>query len=170
LRRLVSCIAVARAEEQRADAVTTPAYASRVQARVTQRGLQRAGAALIAVAAIILALADAWPFDTSPPKLPADPTLWQLVLSDDITLGFVRLGLVLLAVFVVASVPALVIGGRWIKGFGTTGLTADDAADASQALEEAKTKLDATAHELEAVKQERDEALGLVRSVLGGDE
>jgi hypothetical protein len=125
---------------------------------------------VIVVAAIVLALADAWPFNTSQQKLPADPTLWQLVLSDDITLGFVRLGLILLALFVVGSVPALIIGGRWIKGFGTTGLTADDAADASQALEDAKAKLDASARELEAVKQERDEALGLVRSVLGGNE
>jgi hypothetical protein len=134
--------------------------------RVTQRGFQRVGAVLIVVTAIILALADWWPFDMPAQKLPADPTLWQLMLSDDITLGFVRLGLVLLAVFVV-GVPALIIGGRWIKGFGTTGLTADDAADASQALEAANAKLDATAHELKAVKQERDEALGLVRSVLG---
>jgi hypothetical protein len=138
-----------------------------VLTHVTQRGVQRAGAVIIVVSAIILALADFWPFDTSPRTLPADPTLWQLMLSDDITLGFVRLGLVLLAVFVVGSVPALIIGGRWIKGFGTTGLTADDAADASQALDEAKAKLDATAHQLEAVEQERDEALGLVRSVLG---
>ena len=135
--------------------------------RVTQRGAQRVGAALIVLVAIIFAITNVWPFDASPPKLPADPTIWQLMLSDDTTLGFVRLGLVLLTVFVVASVPALIIGGRWLKGFGTTGLTADDAADASQALDDAKAKLDDTARQLEAVKQERDEALELVRRVLG---
>jgi hypothetical protein len=129
--------------------------------------MQRVGAALIVLVAIIFALANVWPFDASPPKLPADPTIWQLMLSDDTTLGFVRLGLVLLTVFVVASVPALIIGGRWLKGFGTTGLTADDAADASQALDDAKAKLDDTAQQLEAVKQERDEALEPVRRVLG---
>jgi hypothetical protein len=129
--------------------------------------MQRVGAALIVLVAIIFALTNVWPFDASPPKLPADPTIWQLMLSDETTLGFVRLGLVLLTVFVVASVPALIIGGRWLKGFGTTGLTADDAADASQALDDAKAKLDDTAQQLEAVKQERDEALELVRRVLG---
>ena len=129
--------------------------------------MQWVGAALIVLVAIIFALTNVWPFDASPPKLPADPTIWQLMLSDDTTLGFVRLGLVLLTVFVVASVPALIIGGRWLKGFGTTGLTADDAADASQALDDAKAKLDDTARQLEAVKQERDEALELVRRVLG---
>ena len=90
------------------------------------------------------------------------------MLSDDTTLGFVRLGLVLLTVFVVASVPALIIGGRWLKGFGTTGLTADDAADASHALEEAKAKLDDTTKQLEELKQQRDEALQLAHDVLSG--
>jgi hypothetical protein len=140
---------------------------SLVRERVTQRGAQWVGAALIVLVAIVFAITNVWPFDASPPKLPADPTIWQLMLSDDTTLGFVRLGLVLLTVFVVASVPALIIGGRWLKGFGTTGLTADDAADASQALDDAKAKLDDTAHQLEVVKQERDEALELVRRVLG---
>jgi ABC-type multidrug transport system fused ATPase/permease subunit len=140
---------------------------SLVRERVTQRGAQWVGAALIVLVAIVFAITNVWPFDASPPKLPADPTIWQLMLSDDTTLGFVRLGLVLLTVFVVASVPALIIGGRWLKGFGTKGLTADDAADASQALDDAKAKLDDTAHQLEVIKQERDEALELVRRVLG---
>jgi len=138
-----------------------------MQIAVTRRGLQFIAAVLVVAAAIILAVANLWPFDTSPLALPADPSLWQLMLSDDITLGFVRLGLVLLAVFVIASVPALIVGGRWIKGFGTTGLTADDAVDASKALEEATTKLDAAAKELGAVKNERDEAIELLRTILG---
>jgi hypothetical protein len=137
-----------------------------VRERVTQRGLQRIGAVVIVGAAIIFALAGLWPFDSSPRTLPADPKLWQLMLSDQVTLGFIRLGLILLAVFVVASVPALIIGGRWIKGFGTSGLTADDAADADQALEDAKAKLDDTTAQLEVVRQERDQALSLVRRFL----
>ena len=145
-----------------------PSRHRRTLSPVTQRGVQRAGAALIVVVAIIFALTHVWPFDASPPKLPADPTIWQLMLSDDTTLGFVRLGLVLLTVFVVASVPALIIGGRWLKGFGTTGLTADDAADASHALEEAKSKLDDTTKQLDEVKQQRDEALQLAHNVLSG--
>ena len=139
-----------------------------VMLRVTSRGLQWTAAVLIVVIAIFLAIANVWPFDNPSPQLGSDPSLWQLMLSDHITLGFVRFSLVLLAVFVVASVPALVVGGRWLKGFGTSGLTADDAADASKTLEEAKTKLDATAKELDAVTRERDEAIELLREVASG--
>ncbi len=139
-----------------------------MQVRITQRWIQLIAAVLIVGIAIALALAKVWPFDTAPPDLPADPSLWQLMLSDDITLGFVRLALVLLAVFVVASVPALILGGRWLKGFGTTGLTADDVADAGSALQEATGKLEATTKELDAVKRERDEALSLLRALVRG--
>jgi hypothetical protein len=136
--------------------------------RVSRAALQTVSAVLAIVAAVALAIANVWPFDTSPPALPEDPTLWQLMLSDDITLGFARLGIVLLAVFVIASVPALIVGGRWIKTFGTSGLTADDAADASKALEETKTTLGEVRRQLEVVEQERDEALRELRSLIGG--
>ena len=116
----------------------------------------------------MLAVADLWPFDTTLPALPADPSLWQFMLSDDITLGFVRLGLVVLALFVIASVPALIVGGRWVKGFGTSGLTADDAAAANESLEEAKKKLDETQEHVDELTGERDEAHQLLRTILGG--
>lgn len=53
-------------------------------------------------------------------------SLWNLILSDRWTLGFVRLAVLLLAVYAIASVVALITAGRWIKGFGTAGLSADD--------------------------------------------
>lgn len=88
------------------------------------------------------------------------------MLSDHVTLGFVRLGIALLALFVVASVPALIVGGRWIKAFGTGGLTADDAATANAELENAKKKLDDLARELDAAREERDRAIEMARTVL----
>ena len=140
-----------------------------MQIQVTQRGLQWLAAGLAILAAVILALAgDVWPFGTSLPPLSQhkDPSFWQFILSDETTLGFVRLALVMLALFMIASIPALIVGGRWVKGFGTTGLTADDAATADQALEEAKTKLDQATQELDAVKQERDQAIQLLRQII----
>jgi hypothetical protein len=123
-----------------------------------------AALALVAVT-ILLASNGWWPFDTSAPKLPKNsPSFWQLLLGDRLTLGFVRLGVVMLAVFVIASVPALVVGGRWLKGLGTSGLTADDAAVVAGALDKTKEELERATKELEAVKKERDEALAVART------
>ena len=139
-----------------------------MQFTLTRRTAQLLSAVALIAVAILLALNSWWPFNTSPPALPADkPTFWQFLLSDHLTLGFVRLGVVMLAVFVIASVPALISGGRWLKGFGTTGLTADDAMDANEALDKAKNELDVATKELETVKKERDEAIAFANYVLG---
>jgi hypothetical protein len=138
---------------------------------VTRRTAQLLTALALVAIAILLALNRWWPFNTSPPGLPKDkPTFWQFLLSDHLTLGFVRLGVVMLAVFVIASVPALVTGGRWLKGFGTTGLTADDALDADKALGDAKKELDKATQELEAVKQERDDAIQFANAIVRAHE
>lgn len=147
----------------------TPGYPpGAVQINVNRRAIQLVSALAAVVIAILLATHNTWPFDTSLPALPAKPSLWQFLLSDQVTLGFVRLAFIMLAVFVIASVPALVAGGRWLKGFGTGGVTADDAADADHLLDKAKQKLDDTTRELEAVKKEREHALGLVQRFVGG--
>ena len=91
--------------------------------------MQLAAAVAAVGVALLLAVQSAWPFDASRPSLPERPSLWQLLLADYVTLGFVRLAFVMLAIFVIASVPALVAGGRWMKSFGTGGLIADDVAD-----------------------------------------
>jgi hypothetical protein len=81
--------------------------------------VQLAAALILVAIAVLLALNRWWPFNTSPPDLPQNkPTFWQFLLSDHLTLGFVRLGVVMLAVFVIASVPALITGGRWLKASG----------------------------------------------------
>ena len=128
----------------------------------SERTVQLTFAAAAVVVAILLAAGSAWPFDASRPKLPAKPSLWQLLLSDHVTLGFVRLAVVMLAAFVVASVPALVAGGRWLKSFGAGGLIADDADDLRRALEATERELDRTTRDLEAVKKERDDLKALI--------
>jgi hypothetical protein len=100
-----------------------------VRIGISGRAVQLATGTAAVAGAILLAAQRAWPFDASRPKLPARPSLWQLLLSDHVTLGFVRLAFVMVAVFIVASVPALVVGGRWLQGLGAAGFIADDAND-----------------------------------------
>jgi hypothetical protein len=132
-----------------------------------ERVVQLVSATAAVALAILLAAQRAWPFDISRPKLPAKPSLWQLLLSDHVTLGFVRMAVVMLAAFVVASVPALIAGGRWLKSFGAGGLIADDAAGLRGALEVTWRELDRTTRDLEGVTKERDEAVALVKQLRG---
>jgi hypothetical protein len=132
-----------------------------VRVGISARAVQLVSAVAAVVLAILLAAESAWPFDAARPKLPARPSLWQLLLSDHVTLEFVRLALVMLAAFVIAGVPALVAGGRWLKGFGAGGFIADDAVDLRSALEVTERKLDRTTRDLDAMKRERDEAVAL---------
>jgi hypothetical protein len=136
-----------------------------VQTGISGRAVQLASAAAAVVVAILLAAQSAWPFDASRPRLPARPSLWQLLLSDHVTLGFVRLALVMVAVFVIASVPALVAGGRWLKGVGAGGLVADDAADLRDELGKTKRELDEVTRKLKDARKERDEAMAVSRQL-----
>jgi hypothetical protein len=138
-----------------------------VRVGISERIVQLVSAAAAVVLAVVLAAQSAWPFDTSRPRLPAKPSLWQLLLSDHVTLGFVRLAVVMLAVFVVASVPALAAGGRWLKGFGAGGIIADEAADLRSALEATKRELERRTQDLEAARKERDEAVALAARAPG---
>jgi len=61
-----------------------------------------------------------------------------------------------LGLYLAVSVPALVVAGRWLKGFGKEGLTADDAEEATQTIDGLRAQLD-------AVTKERDEALQAAR-------
>ena len=123
---------------------------------MTQR---RVALALVSIA-ILLAVIRSWPFSALPPRARTDqPSLWQFLLSDRPTLGFVRLALVAAALFVVASIPALVVGGRWLKVFGASGLTADDASDAAAELAEYSREVDRLRTELAAVRKDRAELI-----------
>ena len=126
--------------------------------RTPSRGLVQAAAAGIAVVAVVAVVAAStvaatqhWVFAETLPVRKKDPSLAQLVLADRATVGFIRLAIVLLAVYVIASVPALVIAGRWSKGFSTTALTADDAVAADTPGVVAGRR-----HQIEALTKERD--------------
>lgn len=54
----------------------------------------------------------------------------RLLLDDPVLVGMTRLALVVVALYGIASVPALIVGGRWAKGVGTAGVLADDASAA----------------------------------------
>jgi hypothetical protein len=64
-----------------------------------------------------------------------------------------------LALFAVLSVPALVLAGRWAKGFGTSGLTADDAVDANRTIDGFKAQV-------EILTRERNEARKALREAI----
>jgi hypothetical protein len=129
---------------------------------------------LIAGLAVLVAiwLVEFGPLKARPLKVPkgTSPSAWQLIFSSSSTLGFVRLGLILLALFVIASIPALFVAGRWFKGFGAGGLTADDAVAAGAQIEELKQKSKAisrrlaeTTEKLAEVKAERDRFANLAK-------
>lgn len=98
-----------------------------------------------------------------------DPSLWQFLLSDRVTLGFLRAAIAGLVLYVAISIPALVAGGRWLRGFGTSGLTADDAkvvTDLEAKVVDLTNKLNEATEQADRLKEERNTLRSLVTSVL----
>lgn len=130
------------------------------------------GVAAVTLGGITWLAVDAshWPFDDqrAPDTLDAiaKPSIWDYLLADRVTVGFVRLGIVALAAFVIVSVPALLVAGRWLKALGTGGLTADEATETSSRIDVLEEKLDRATEKVDEVTKERDEARKLVRSLL----
>lgn len=93
------------------------------------------GAVAISVAVAVLGL---WPVPD-----PIGEDSWaELLVGDPILVGMLRLAIVAAALYFIASVPALVIAGRWAKGLGTGGIVADDArADVDARLEQARREV-----------------------------
>jgi hypothetical protein len=119
----------------------------------TRKQVELWAAFLAGAAAIVLAVTGRWVFARS--DIQADASVWDVIIADRTTLGFLRLALLMLGLFTVVSIPALMVAGRWIKGFSTSGLTADDAKDAELALKDLRDQ-----HDL--VKKQRDELLTLL--------
>ena len=135
--------------------------------RLWQRVFAAASVALVALAA----WQAWWPFQEIPTssRFYEDPSAWQLLFSERLILGFVRLGIVALVIYLVASVAALIVGGRWLRGFGTGGVATDTAEEASKTITqyEATTdilteKLDTANAELDKVRGQRNEAQAMV--------
>jgi hypothetical protein len=135
----------------------------------TSSRVQRAAAMVAVIATVILAmLANWWPFHSAPRAVQTyqDPSVWQFVLSDRTTLGFVRLAVVALALFVIASVPALVLAGRWLKGLSAGGISADDAEDASEVIGQLRGEVTRLSTDLRRVRREREAFRGIARKLL----
>ncbi|MDP9069267.1 MAG: hypothetical protein M3N53_13105 [Actinomycetota bacterium] len=122
----------------------------------TRKQVELGAAFLAGAAAIALAVAGRWVF--APSDIQADASVWDVIIADRTTLGFLRLALLMLGLFTVVSIPALMVAGRWIKGFSASGLTADDAKDAELALKDLRDQHD-------RVKKQRDELLTLLDEV-----
>jgi H+/Cl- antiporter ClcA len=73
--------------------------------RVSQQALQFSVAGLLALTGVALAVFGVWFFRTMP--APSTRSLWQIILSDRATLGFVRLAILMLALYTISSV------GNW---------------------------------------------------------
>lgn len=114
-------------------------------------------AALSVVASFVLAFTGVAVFRGAT-RVDGRGSLWSLLLADPATLGFVRLAVVLGSIYVIASVPALIASGRWIRGLGPSGISTDEAT----AADERVGKLEA---DLEAVRRQRDEAKDLAREL-----
>jgi hypothetical protein len=129
-----------------------------VTLRIDRRVLQELAAAATLIAAFVIAWEGKWVFAETLPVTRTDPTFAQQVFSDRATIGFVRFGLVMLALYVIASVPALVVGGRWLRAFSTTGVTADDAiTDGAVVIADLKSKLRKLQSQRDAAKTLADQ-------------
>jgi hypothetical protein len=94
-------------------------------------------------------------------SLPADASVWRLLLDDRLSLGFIRLGAVAGAIYMIASVPALVVGGRWLRAVGPSGLTADELSANEQRFRDLEARY-------RRVKKERDQLRALFDAARGG--
>ena len=134
----------------------------------TRRHVQFLAAGSGVVVSILLAATSVWPFDTTPPPLEPKPSLSQLLLSDRAILGFARLALVALMLFVIASIPALLVAGRWLRAFGTSGISADEVAQTSGAVAELENQAGTLAAQVDRLTRERDDARELADQLLAG--
>ena len=84
------------------------------------------------------------------------PSVWQYLFADRVTVGFGRLALVFGSLFLIASVVALAIAGRWMSGFG--GLSVDERESAEEHISEIEEQLKETQIRLDKEAIKRQEA------------
>jgi hypothetical protein len=108
--------------------------------------------------AVTVAVLGLWPV----PGVVGERSWVELLLGDPILVGMLRLAIGAAALYFIASVPALVIAGRWAKGLGTGGIVADDARAGADALEQAMAQV-ATLRSLNAhLRKEKAELWDLL--------
>ncbi|MDQ3951960.1 MAG: hypothetical protein M3279_03180 [Actinomycetota bacterium] len=118
-----------------------------------------ASLAAVVAAAIVMSFRT-WPV---PPLPVAEESALNALLLDRALIGVLRLAIVVVALYGIASVPALVVGGRWAKGLGTGGVLADDAGtDVAQALQHARQQVADLQLRNARLTRERDDWASLV--------
>ena len=128
--------------------------------RIDRRVLGEVAALATLIAAFVIGWEGKWVFARiQPVTRRGNPSFAQQIFSDRATIGFTRFAIVLLALYVIAAVPALVVSGRWLPGGSTTRMTAGDAADGAIVIAELKS-------ELRKVQAERDLARALAKASL----
>jgi hypothetical protein len=125
------------------------------------RAAQRVTAGLAITFAVVLAPMRAWPFRAVPP---AGSGITIFLLDDRLTLGFLRLAIVSLALFVIGSVPALIVAGRWLIVFGTSGLRADAAQEVQGEIKMLRAELERVTRESDRYHRQRNEARSAAKS------
>jgi hypothetical protein len=71
-----------------------------------------------------------WGFFSDPsPRFSVGPSVWDYLFGTQPALGGVRLAVFALSLFVIASLAALLVAGRWIRNVGGVGVTDADAND-----------------------------------------
>lgn len=104
--------------------------------------------------------AGTWPV---PHAVDAESTVLEAIFDDLVLVGLARLALVAAIFYFIASVPALVMGGRWAKSFGTTGIVADDAQrELPAVVADVERVLAGVRLENERLIRERDHLLSLI--------
>ena len=104
------------------------------------------------LAAVVVLASGSWPV----PDAVRGDHIVDTLLGDRVLVGILRLAVVVVALYAIASVPALVAGGRWVKGLGTSGILADDAR-----IESGASTLEAD-RRLYALQKRNDELEGIV--------
>ena len=109
--------------------------------------------------ALVIVVAEVWPV---PSEGVGGDSVVASLLDDRALIGILRLAIVVAALYFVASVPALIVGGRWARGAGTTGILADEPAGDPPMVAEARRDAARLLLAYERVKHERDELLSLM--------
>jgi hypothetical protein len=121
-----------------------------------RRIVQATGAAAALIVALALAGAGRGVFRTG--RIQPRASLWTVLLSDRVTVGFIRLAIVIAALYIVTSLVALALGGRWLSALSTRGFATEDAW-ISQELARSRARQ-------RALEEERDEAVRVAEEAL----
>lgn len=106
-----------------------------------------------ALLALVLATGGIWPFNEATPKLGNEPSLWRLLLSERLTLGFVRLALAAGAVFLLASIFVLAANNRWIVKLSATEVTTEQMDEVNRQLREYEEQVKSLTRERDDYRQ-----------------